>query len=367
MPVTESSALPRAAAARVTGRSLPERFRRQADSLERAGRSPLCVRLMHDAARNIDARGVVAELYDGVSVPAGSVPALRLLGALHYLVLAGRARALAEFYPSAGGTRPPAGVWPVADAALREHFDWVRGRVGRTVQTNEPGRAAALFSALLWLTDRYRMPIRLLEVGASAGLNLLVDRFCYLVGDRALGDPTSPVRFLEPWSPPPDIDLLDAARSLQIAERSGCDVAPLDPASPEDRLLALSYIWPDEPERMDRIRAALELAAHDPPPIAAAPADTWLPAKLADRPADVLTVVWHSVFRQYVGPDRWTELEAIYARSARASPRAPIVWLSMEPGDDHLANMQLSVRLSPREPERHLAWCGDHGPPVRWE
>ena len=244
MPVTESSALPRAAAARVTGRSLPERFRRQADSLERAGRSPLCVRLMHDAARNIDARGVVAELYDGVSVPAGSVPALRLLGALHYLVLAGRARALAEFYPSAGGTRPPAGVWPVADAALREHFDWVRGRVGRTVQTNEPGRAAALFSALLWLTDRYRMPIRLLEVGASAGLNLLWDRYGYAYRAASVG------------GGPPVFSGAERGRAVPVGplpvvrSRVGVDLAPPDLRTEDGVMLLKSFVWAGQEQRL---------------------------------------------------------------------------------------------------------------------
>src|SRR5437763_16542091 len=93
-------------------RPLPERFRRHADALARSGRSPLYVRLMRGAADDIDRGGPVAKLFKGIAVPPGSVPQLRLMGALHYLVLAGQAPRLAAFYPSAGGDQPPGGVWP---------------------------------------------------------------------------------------------------------------------------------------------------------------------------------------------------------------------------------------------------------------
>ena len=184
---------------------------------------------MRAAADDIDAGGVVARLFAGISTPPGSVPQLRLMGALHYLVLAGHAPALAAFYPSAGGDRPADGVWPVAEAVMEEQFDQVRARLHRTVQTNEPGRSAVLFAGLLWLTDRHRRPIRLLEVGASAGLNLLVDRYSYAVDGRELGDPDSPLRFVDPWMPPPPIDLQATASALRIVARAGCDLSPLDP------------------------------------------------------------------------------------------------------------------------------------------
>src|ERR1700733_1342978 len=121
---------------------LSRRFRRHAAALVRSGRSPLYVRLMGSAADDIDGGGVVARLFAGIATPPGSVPQLRLVGALHYLVLAGHAPALAAFYPSAGGVRPVEGVWPVAEAVMEEQFDLVRARLHRTVQTNEPGRSA---------------------------------------------------------------------------------------------------------------------------------------------------------------------------------------------------------------------------------
>lgn len=91
------------------------------------------------------------------------------MGALHRLVLEGGAPRLASHYPSAGGTKAPAGAWPAAAASLRASFGEVRERLTLTVQTNEPGRAAVLYGALLWSSERHRRPLHLLEIGASGG------------------------------------------------------------------------------------------------------------------------------------------------------------------------------------------------------
>ena len=372
--MSESSQLPYGGAgdAQAGRLDLSARFRRHADALVRSERSPLYIRLMRAAADDIDAGGVVARLFAGISTPPGSVPQLRLVGALHYLVLAGRAPALAGFYPSAGGDRPVDGIWPVAAAVMEEHFDEVRARLHRTVQTNEPGRSAVLFAGLLWLTDRHRRPIRLLEVGASAGLNLLADRYSYAVDGRELGDRRSPLRFVDPWMPPPPIDLEAAAASLRIIARAGCDLAPLDPKRPVDQLTLLSYIWPDELHRIDRMRAALSVGARDPVPVVAAPASEWLRDALAtggdgagagDGAGDgdgELTVVWHSVMRQYVEPEEWAAIE----RALDEHPNA--VRLSMEPARSREARMQLTVHDPVGAPETTLAECDDHGLPIRW-
>jgi hypothetical protein len=158
--VTDRSQLPYGGAgdSQAGSRSLADRFRRHAESLVRVGRSPLYVRLMGAAADDIDRGGPVARLFAGIPTPPGSVPELRLMGALHYLVLSGQAPGLAAFYPGAGGAEPLAGVWSAAQTAIDEHFDQMRNRLHRTVQTNEPGRSAVLFAGLLWLTDRHRRP-----------------------------------------------------------------------------------------------------------------------------------------------------------------------------------------------------------------
>jgi hypothetical protein len=347
--------------AQTGGAPLPVRFRRHAEMLVRSGRSPLYIELMRAAADDIENGGVLARLFEGIDAPPGAVPQLRLTAALHYLVLSGQAPELAAFYPSAGGDRPPAEVWPVVLATITTHFDQIKERLRRTVQTNEPGRSAVLFSGLLWLAARHRRPIRLLEVGASAGLNLLADRYSYRVGDEELGDPSSPLRFVDPWAPPPPVDLAATAAALRIVARAGCDVAPLDPRRPDDQLTLLSYIWPDELHRIERIRAALAVAARDPVPVAKRVGSEWLPEALAAAEPGELVVVWHSVMRQYVAPDEWAAIE-------RALDEKPdVVRLSMEPALDRTARMQLAVHDPAGAPAQRLAVCDDHGLPIRWD
>ncbi len=329
--------------------------------LVESGRSPLNAALLAGAAEDIEAGGSVRALVAGVDAPPGSVPQIRLLSALHELVLAGRVPALAEFYPSAGGHRSPADVWPAAANAIDEHFEWLRGRMKVTVQTNEPGRSAVLYVALLWLTHVHQRPIRLLEIGASAGVNLLCDRFCYLDDGRALGDPHSPVRFKQPWAPGPPIDLAAAEGRLELVERAGCDLAPLELARADDRLRLLSYMWPDEHWRVDRARIAFELAGHSSVAVAREPASSWLTGRLQTGADGALTVVWHSIVRQYVPDEEWGAVQA-----AIDGAPGPTVELSMEPTDAAGQRCELIVRDRSSEHRRRLAWCDDHGPPVVW-
>ncbi len=366
--MTASSDLPYGGAgdSRAGAVKLSDRFRRHAGSLVAADRSPLYARLMYAAADDLETGGVVNELFHGLPAAPGSVPQLRLLAALHQLVLAGGATALARFYPSAGGAEPPDQAWAAAATTLGENFDWIRQRLERTVQTNEPGRSAVLFAVLLWLTDRRGLPIRLLELGASAGLNLLLDRYCYIVGGEPLGEPASAVRFEEPWRPGPEIRGGATARSLRISARAGCDRAPLDPRDPEHQLRLVSYIWPDELERIRRVRAALELAARAPAAVVSSTAAQWLPGALAQRREGELTVVWHSLFRQYVSPEEWSAIERAVTAALDADARRPIAWVGMEPGLDHTAAIEVTLREHPNAPEQRLASCGDHGPPVIW-
>ncbi len=345
--------------------TLADRFRRFGDALEQAGRAPLYAALMRGAGNDIEAGGPVAALLHGIDLPAGTVPALRFTGALHHLVLSGQAPELAEFYPSVGGTRPAADVWPVALTAMGDHAGHVRERLRRGVQTNEVGRSSVLYPALLWLTERYDRPIRLLEIGASAGLNLRVDRYAYVSGGKTYGAAGSPVRFDQPWSPAPPVDVRTMSEALEIVDRAGCDMAPLSAASEDDRLTLLSFVWADDVQRFQRARAALELAAQDPIIVAPQPAQDWLPDAVAASPDGVLTVVWQSVVRQYVPIDEWPDIERVMDDAQSAGPQRPVVWLQMEPGP-RVNPMDLVIRTEPGGELVPLARCRDHGPPVQW-
>jgi hypothetical protein len=133
--------------------------------------------------------------------------------------------------------------------------------------------------------------------------------------------------------------------------------------SAEERLTLRSYLWPDEPDRLRRIGAALEVAARHPPPVAACAAERWLPPALAASRAGELTVVWQSVMRQYVPAGAWAAIErAVLDVGRAATPAAPLARLAMEQGDDPLARFVLTVTTWPGG----TAHTGDHGPPVRW-
>ena len=263
-----------------------ERLRWQAEWCGKLG-SPLYEDLLGHAAADVERGGPV---WDVLSDPRSDVPdrdgalpgaqALRLMGAVHRLVLSGRAPELARFYPSAGGV-PGGGVHEAFGAVLEHRRTEVIELIDHPVQTNEPGRSAALLCGFLELVRTTGLPLRTLEVGASAGLNLRWDKYFYAGAGASWGDPRSPVRFedaFEGEQPPLHV-------SVEVAERRGCDMDPLDPASEEDRLTLLSYVWPDQDHRFRPLRAALELAPETPAPIDRADAGEWTATMLAEPPA----------------------------------------------------------------------------------
>ena len=338
---------------------LPTRLRSQADQCLQHG-SPLLSALLTGAAADYEAAGPTYDLLrPHADDPSGSVPSLRLMGALHRLVLQRKAPALALHYPSVGGTAGIAGAWEAAQATVSEHLDELREGVRRPVQTNEVGRSAALYGALLQLGG----PIRLLEVGASAGLNLLVDRFAYEVSGQVLGDPLSPVRLREPWG-----GRLPSG-AVEVVARAGCDPEPLDPSSAHDRLTLTSYIWADQVERFERLRAALQVAERHGVAVEQLSASEFLQRELTEAVEGVTTVVWHSVVRQYLAPGERQQVQRLIAQAGeRATRSAPLAHLSLEPDRIGGGPFRYFVELTtwPGGRTRVLAEAMGHGPPVVW-
>lgn len=342
-------------------RTLRQRFLDQAHQCLLAG-SPLTAELLRGAARDLTDGGVVADLLTPhAHDPSGSVPSIRFVGALHRLVLERKAPELALHYPSVGGTAPVAQIWPAAERACREHLDELTRLMTLPVQTNEVGRSAALYGVLLLLGG----PIRLLEVGASAGLNLRCDRFAYDLGAGVvLGDPRSPVRLERPWvGPHPAHENIP-----EVLVRKGCDRAPIDPSTPEGRLTLTSYVWADQVPRLERLRAAFRVAEQVPATVERMGALEFLTRELADLPGGVTTVVWHSVVWQYLAPaERHATDVLIEEAGARATADAPLVRVSLEPDKVGGAfTYQVHVQRWPTGRRVHVADALGHGPPVRW-
>ncbi len=343
---------------------LPRRLRAQAEQCDLHG-SRLTAALLYGAADDYEAGGPTAALLGPhADDPSGSVPSLRLAGALHRLVLERRAPELALHYPTVGGTAGVDGAWAAARRTITDRMDELREGVRRPVQTNEVGRSAVLYGGLQHVSAHTGKPLRLLEIGASAGLNLMVDRFAYDVAEgQTLGDPRSPVRLVRPWHgrfPTGDVQLL---------ERAGCDPAPLDPANEADRLTLTSYVWADQFERFGRLRAALQLAGDHGVAVEQLPASAFLSRELAQPRPAAATVVWHSVVRQYLDPTECTEVSRLLAEAgARATEAAPLAHLSLEPekvGDGRF-RFQVELTTWPGGRRTVLAECKGHGPPVVW-
>jgi hypothetical protein len=323
--------------------------------------SPLYADLLARAAEDTESGGPCWEVLRGHETgPFGSMLALRFMAAVHRLVLRGEAPELARHYPSSVPRAAAGDAWPDFRATVAAHLDALRELIELPVQTNEVGRCAALLGGFLTVARETGAPLRLLEIGSSAGLNLRWDRWFYDAGAAGTwGDPGSPVRLTDRFEAAPSLDV-----SVEVAARRGCDRQPLDPASEDQRETLLACTWSDQSERFELLRAALDAAAAHPVAIDRASAAAWLEEQLAEPRSGVATVVFHSIVMQYLDDaEREHVRETIELAGDAAPPQAPLAWLRMEPGGD-LADVRL--RVWPGGEDALVARAGYHGRPVRW-
>jgi hypothetical protein len=351
--------------------ALQERFGRFAS--ETAGRSPLYERLSLDLARRPEGAALLAE-----APPAQRRPNL-LYAAVHDLLLGGAAHPLRDSYPSVGGTRPPdAATTPTFLGFVADHHDEVLARLRtRATQTNEVGRTAALWPALVGVGAALDRPVTLVELGASAGLLLHLDRFAYRFGDVGAGDPGSPVRVAP--------DLRGAAPPVApvpaIAGRVGIDLAPLDPADDADAGWLRACVWPEDAGRLARLDAALEVAReHRDVRLVAGDVVERVDEVLAEVPNDTVPCVLHSAALAYLGAEA---REAIATTLAGVGDERDLAVLSFEgpfvppfpglsaatsvpaPTEDHFL-LGATVWRSSRRRDRLLARAHPHGVWLEW-
>ncbi|MBI3474071.1 MAG: DUF2332 domain-containing protein [Candidatus Solibacter usitatus] len=333
---------------------LVKAFREQAGWCERLG-SPLYHAIMLRIAGDVDSSGISWSLLESHSEDSPRSLTLRFLGAVHRLVLEGRAPGLARYYPSVGGTADSQAAWTAFVRVLEEHGDLLRNGVPQTVQTNEVARCCALLPGFLEIARRTALPLRLLEIGCSAGLNLRWDCYRYETSRGAWGPPDSPVVFRDPFlgDPPP------LGQAVCVTERTACDLNPVDPASEDGRLTLLSFVWPDQMERFRVLSRAIEVARTMPAVIRRANAVDWLESELASLPNGSATVVFHSIVLPYLDDPARDQLSRILNEAGeRATNDSPLAWLSMEPGENE-ADVHLT--LWPGGSRRRIAKAGYHG------
>lgn len=327
----------------------------QADACRMIG-SPFYAGLLERAVEDCQAGETTWEILQShEDDPRFSVLGLRLLGAANRLVLTGREPGLADAYDR--GRVPEA--WEQLLDVFRRNADELRNSLEQPVQTNEVGRCAALLFGFLMVAAETGLPLRLLEVGASAGLNLRWDRYRYEADGFSWGPPESLVKLefeLEGRDAP------SLPTTVESASRQGCDASPIDPTTAEGELTLLTYIWPDQKERIARMRSALEVAREEPAELDQESAAAWTRRMLAEPTAGEATVIYHSIVSQYLGDaERQSLFDGIREAGERATAAAPLAWLRMEPADDR-ADVELT--LWPGGEDRRIARAGYHGSPV---
>jgi hypothetical protein len=283
---------------------------------------------------------------------------IRFFAALHDIVLSGDDPELAEAY---AGERE---LWPAVRGALERH----RSRIARfvaeqPVQTNEVLRCWTLLPAFLLAASRAEgRRLDLIELGPSGGLNLLWDRYHYVYGDRDWGEPGSAVELCGELRRPFPLELLDT--DVVVGRRVGIDRHPVDATSEAGRQLLSSFVWADHPERLERLRLAVELARARPPKLVRGDYVELLPDVLTRRDVDALTIVFSSASTQYLSDEEYSRVrDALRADAARGN----LAWVAAEPPRERpLSDTELRLRQWPRS-EELLARVHYHGRWLDWQ
>ncbi len=266
-----------------------------------------------------------ARIRDWPGLPLEDALPLRLAGGFHHLHLTAAESRLEPIYR--GAVTDQAGVDAIVLAVTADHDARLLGWFDSPPQTNEAGRSASFMAGLLWLSGRLGPRFELNELGASAGINTMMERYAYDLGGVRAGPRDSPMQIVPAWRGPPPPD-----HPVEIVAVRGCDQAPIDLSDPDAALRVKSYVWPEIQPRLDRMDAAIALAAQRAPDLTTADAADWVDLRLA-APQDigVTRVIHHSIVWQYIPADRRDRIAAaIAAAGASATDDRPLAWMMLE-------------------------------------
>lgn len=228
----------------------------------------------------------------------------------------------------------------------------------RATQTNEPARCAVLLPVLAGLPQ----PLALIEVGASAGLCLQPDRYRYDYDGHIVGDDDAAPYF--PCTAAGDVPLPSSLPD--VVWRAGLDLDPVD-VTDADRVAWLeALVWPEQADRLDRLRGAIEVARRAPPPVLRGDLRYDLAALAAEAPRNATRVIFHTAVLAYVTD---ADQRAAFAREAR---QMCDVWIANE---SPRVFPDIAARAGiPPAPGRFLlsvngepvAWTDPHGAAIEW-
>ena len=339
---------------------LAAHFRRFAER-ECAGTSPLYQALAQAIAADPELLELACQARPGQPAPN------MLLATVHALLLGDRGGdPLAAFYPD---LTLPVGAPERAFPAFRDFCLRERAAIGeilraRVVSTNEVARSACLLPGFLAVARRFGTPLRMVEVGASAGLNLLWDRYGYDYGaGRTAGDRAAPLVLR--CEARGDGALPDLPETLPaVASRSGIDPKPLDPRNPDDGAWLRALIWPEQRERTARLERALAVAASADLSIRRGDALQHLPNAVAAAPPGVAVCIFHCFTLNQFSREARQAFDRLLRQLADARPLAR---LGLEWESEHESPVLLLTSYEGRQAtDSLLALCDAHGSWIEW-
>ena len=357
---------PQMAAEHHSNRSVAEAYANQVDYC-RNNDATITARIVAAVAGLLgqpDAGAFIARIRDWDGMPMADGLPLRSAGALHGLHISGAAPELAPIYAG-----EPADDTAILAQVLARHGDSLLPWLDGPPQTNEAGRSSNFIAAMLWLAGQGLPPrFECLEIGSSAGINLMIDRYFYdlggvEVGPEDIGKDGPVMRFAPEWRGPPLPD-----RAIEIVSLKGCDVAPLDLTDPAQALKLKAYIWPEHTVRFERLEAAIAAAGVKKPDLVKMNAADFVEQQLALPQAEGTTrLIMHSIVWQYVPKDQQQRItKAMEDWGSRATPDRALAWIALE-GNRTLLSHGLEVRYWPGGGEAALlAGAHAHGAWIQW-
>ena len=290
------------------------------------------------------------------SASGASVP-LRLAGGLHILVLSNKDPGLKSVYPP--NTPSDDALWAAVQNALRKHSKFLLEFIKLPPQTNEIRRSIVMIAASHLLAQRFELPMVVSELGASGGLNLLFDRYQLTIGNAKFGA-SSPILTLDPdWR-----GLLPPNTPFEVTHKAGVDLSPLDPTQEKDHLRLLAYSWPDQSDRIERLKSA---APHQTTKVDKEDVADWLPRRLTYHPKGHLHLVYNTIAWQYFPASvQHSCTKALEQAGARASITSPLAHLAMEADEKNEGGAAITLQIWPKGEKYNLGRVDFHGRWINW-
>lgn len=319
--------------------------------------APITTRVVGAVAAALDTDSAITRrIRDWPGEPTADALPLRIVGGLHALAQSGESAEVTRLF--AGDVTDADEAAGIVARAFAEHDAALQPWLDGPPQTNEAGRSGALMIGLIHVARRFGQPLEILEIGSSAGFNLLVDRIRYDLGGTLIGPADSPL-VIRPdlrGTPPAPID-------LRFHSVRGCEVAPIDVTDPAQAGRLRGYVWADNPDRMARLDTVIAMIRAAAVALDHADAADWVEARLAEpQPAGVTRVLMHSVVWQYLGPERQARIRAAMdAAGAAVDPERPLAWVRMEPIRSLHPRMEVWVESWPDGVKIKVAHSQAHG------